>query len=451
MDAWSLWPSRPQPFADESFASWFIRLAHANGLPPKDLYRAAMPGAYLHSLDLDRLGSPQLFQMLEEKTGVDATRIQSLTLATWQGKLFETDEGLNKLLWLPPVGREVSKKSFGQQVCPRCLDEGPPYFRKFWRLSFVTACPRHGVLLVDRCRKCGSPIAPARGLDARGRLRCFRCEADFADGTAEPLWRDGDLAVQDALLRTAHDGWLELGGYGPVHSLAAFQILMLLFRLLATGRPALALRTWLAGRVDFPTAAPATIPRIKEVELLNPRCRQELVRLALYLIGGWPNRFVEAARAVGLSTRDLIRGPVPFAYWHAVTTHLADPIRAYGEEEAKAARACLERRGETPHYHALVRLTGTKITARRDIAVPAGSHVPYGQGRFWKLDGVSPEVREAVKQAARLEGENVASWVERALRAELGTKSAMISPYSAPNVVARPTSGVGDAGPSDTA
>lgn len=451
MDVWSLWPSRPKPFLDESFASWFIRLAHANGLPPKDLYRAAIPGAYLHSLDLDRLGSPQLFRTLEDKTGIDAAHIWELTLAPWHGKLFEADEGLNKLLWLPPVGREASKKSFGQQVCPRCLDEGPLYFRKFWRLSFVTACPQHGVLLVDRCRKCGSPIAPDRGLDARGRLRCFRCQADFADGGAEPIWRDGDLAVQHALVQAASEGWLELAAYGPVHSLAAFQILMLLFRLLATGRPSLGLRTWLAGRVDFPTAAPATIPRIKEVELLNPRCRQELIRLAWYLIGDWPKRFVEAAVGIGLSTRDLIRGPVPFAYWHPVTTHLADPIRSYGEEEAKAARAYLERRGETPHYHVLVRLTGTKITARRDIAVPAYSHVPYGRSRFWKLDGVSSEIREAVKRAARLEGENVASWVERALRAELHTKSAMISPHSPPNVVGRSISGVGDAGPSDTA
>lgn len=45
--------------------------------------------------------------------------------------------------------------------------------------------------------------------------------------------------------------------------------------------------------------------------------------------------------------------------------------------------------------------------------------LPYGTHRYWKLDGVSPETRAKVKKAAKLAGENVGSWVERALREKL--------------------------------
>jgi len=414
-----LWPGRPRPLQDETFSSWFARVAIANGLLPQELFRAALPGAHLHSRDLDRLACPQLIATMAENTGIELDRVHDLTLRTWLGRLIEEDTGLNKLLWLAPVGRDAARKSFGQQICPLCLDDETPYLRKTWRLGFVTICQIHSVSLVDRCGGCGMPVAPNTSWDERGRPRCRRCGQCFRRMPAEPLEWEQDLLIQNGLLDAAESGWMCLGVEGPIHSLAAFRLLMIVFRVLATGRYSLSLRGWLAERAPLPASPPANIPRVKEVEHLNPRCRRELLRQVHYLLEDWPARFIEACRGVGASSSDLLHGrPVPFVYWHAVTFNLSEPVRVLDLAEAEEAASVLRRQGLKSHYRELVSLTGTKLAPRRGVVEPQGRR-PYGEGRYWKLDGISPEIRVAVKQAAGREGENVAGWVERALRAAL--------------------------------
>ncbi len=46
-------------------------------------------------------------------------------------------------------------------VCPACL-AASPYLRQHWEHAYVTACPEHHILLVDRCDACGSHLSPER-------------------------------------------------------------------------------------------------------------------------------------------------------------------------------------------------------------------------------------------------------------------------------------------------
>lgn len=46
-------------------------------------------------------------------------------------------------------------------VCPVCLAESP-YLRHPWEHTYVTACPRHLVQLVDQCNACGHFLSPER-------------------------------------------------------------------------------------------------------------------------------------------------------------------------------------------------------------------------------------------------------------------------------------------------
>ncbi|WP_031360998.1 TniQ family protein [Caballeronia sordidicola] len=46
-------------------------------------------------------------------------------------------------------------------VCPACLAESP-YLRHHWEHAYVTACPHHRILLVDRCNACGQHLSPER-------------------------------------------------------------------------------------------------------------------------------------------------------------------------------------------------------------------------------------------------------------------------------------------------
>ena len=359
-------------------------------------------------------------ETMARHTGVMPGRLRQMTFSRWLGCLIEEDDVVHKLPWLAPVGREASKKSFGQQLCPLCTAEAVPYFRMSWRLGFVTACPRHGVMLIDRCPDCGVPISPISGWNWKtGRIQCWRCDHSFAEDKGELVDPD-DMAIQQALLDAAQAGWMELGDYGPVHSLAAFKILMLVFRLLASGRHALALRSyvashWVHGDINY-----ASIPRIREVEFLPPKCRQHLIRLTWALIQDWPHRFVEACRKAGPQSWDLIHGrEVPFAFWHAVTFHLADPHRSFDDSEIAAAKELLERQGQVPDYRSLTTLTGAKIRPRPGMCQPANGHLPYGTGRYWKIDGVSAQVKDAVKMAARRDGKGVGLWLEDVLRKQL--------------------------------
>src|SRR5205814_803631 len=83
------------------------------------------------------------------------------------------------------------RQNFGQQFCPLCLHEDKePYYRKRWRLAFMTCCEIHAVALLDRCPQCGSPVNFHRNelgdpnvSHAVSTTHCFKCALDLSDPT----------------------------------------------------------------------------------------------------------------------------------------------------------------------------------------------------------------------------------------------------------------------------
>ena len=412
------WPRHPALLPDETFSSWFARLAADNGMLPADLYRAIKPGAHARPRDLDRHVEPDLLAMLAVRTGVCEATLRQATFIRWSGLVFEEDDGRNKLHWLPVAGSAGGKRSFGQQFCPACLrEDGQPHFRLYWRLSFVTACARHRILLADRCPRCGEPIH-VLGSELGRPVRCWKCEADLAQALQHAEIDLCDLQYQRWLLEIAATGWAPFEGYGPVYSFTYFRILMLIFRLLATGSHADILRAWTADRLGI---SPPNVWRLKQVELLNTRSRHELLRLAAHLLEDWPRRFIEACEAVGITKTHLIKGErsYPFAFAHAVDWHLKDSVRIVRADEVRAAIAYLRARGRSPTFGALTDLFGVKPTTHRTLVEPATRQARYGHGRYWKLDGVSSDIRIAAREAAILSGESLGAWVENALRSAI--------------------------------
>ncbi len=415
-----VWPVCPRPEIGESFSSWFVRLSRANGILPKDLYRSVLPGANLNSRDLDRFACDTLIEALAIHTDLNSDRLVKMTIRPWAGIVFDHDDGLGKLPWLPPVGTELSKRSFGQQICTACLaDDKTPYYRVDWRLSFVTVCLRHRQLLVDRCPTCAKPFDILKARQDGLFVLCQRCGYDLRKTRAEGGY---SMGTQLTLLDLIKERWHTLPAYGPVISLAYFKMLLLVFRLLSSGRFAQPMRHWLIDHAGAPETT-SNIPRVKEVELLNPRCRNLLLEMAFALTEDWPSRFVDACNGIGLTSRHLLKDPAttPFAYWHAVTDHLSFPVRAIEPDELSEAKAMLRRKGVAPTYWNLVDLTGNKILAHRTLAEPAVGH-KYGAGRYWKLDGVSPHIRAAAKAEAHRHGESIGSWIEGVIARQLAPR-----------------------------
>ena len=419
-----LWPLRPALLPDETFSSWFARLATGHGLSPAELYRVAKVGAHPRPRDLDRYVEPDLQALLAERTGMPEEMLRDATFTRWNGRVFEEDDGRNKLYWLPLAGSENSKRSFGQQFCPACLrEDGIPYLRLAWRLGFVTACTRHRTQLADRCSGCGEPVQILRTMPDKA-IRCWKCGLDLARVPPGTAVDDSDLERQGRLLEIAVAGWTPLGAYGPVYSFVYFRILMLVFRLLATGRLSDPLRSWTARRIGI---APLNVPRIKQVELLNPRSRHDLLALAVHLLDDWPRRFIEACETVGITKTHLIKGDrfYPFAFTHAVDWHLKNSVRVVRPDEVHAGIAYLKAGNRPATFRALTDLFGVKPATHRGLAEAATHHARYGHGRYWKLDGVSSDIRLAVRAAAVRSGESLSAWVEVALRKALESSSSV--------------------------
>lgn len=52
-------------------------------------------------------------------------------------------------------------RSQSDAVCPACLAESL-YLRHHWEHTYVTSCPKHRILLVDRCNTCGTHLSAER-------------------------------------------------------------------------------------------------------------------------------------------------------------------------------------------------------------------------------------------------------------------------------------------------
>lgn len=156
-----LLPIHPQPQSEELLSSWLTRLAIENGhysfVFLKQLFNFDEP---IFSRDLDRLYSPNLLQLLSNVSGQRLRDISMLSLASYQGTVFDNLNLMGKTRWILPLKiYHRMRRGKGIVYCPLCLkDDVHKYFRKSWRLAFVTLCNRHRCLLLDKCIHCNSGI-----------------------------------------------------------------------------------------------------------------------------------------------------------------------------------------------------------------------------------------------------------------------------------------------------
>lgn len=160
-----------EPFDDESFIGYIMRLAEMNEIP--DLRWI-----------LKLAGMVELYDYRYKYNSdfkVDTSPLSILTGAS--------ESKLNNLLYLHEQGRRRHIVGnlivFGQpirhyfivrdkpKICPACLAE-ENYCRKVWELTAVTCCPVHQCLLIQNCPKCN------RSIDwKRPKINLCHCEYDF--------------------------------------------------------------------------------------------------------------------------------------------------------------------------------------------------------------------------------------------------------------------------------
>ncbi len=170
----------PQPQREELLSSWLTRVAFAHGMTLNQFFTLFIrhEGHALTRTDLDFQYRPEFYEVLVQKSKLDLTTIQSLSLRSEEGYLFTCNECL-----YPPkaIRKLVDKRThYGLLFCPECLAEDEhPYFRQKWRYHFYNACPKHKIYLTDRCGKCYERVRFSKMAVNEKIVFCSKCSRDL--------------------------------------------------------------------------------------------------------------------------------------------------------------------------------------------------------------------------------------------------------------------------------
>lgn len=375
-------PIHPQPYPDELLSHWFFRLAHKNNLKAQTLADYAF-GRYssFWARDQDKLASPRVIEGLADLTGKSPDDIRALTLASYEGRVYASHNSFGNNRWILPLGiYHRTWRRFGLQYCPQCLfEDSEPYFRRHWRLALSTICEKHGVLMHDRCHRCGAPVMYFRN-DLGHRTRhyfkssacCHACGANLARAPAyDPPGPDGQTLAIMRSLRIALDmGWWWAGKQTIHFGHMFFDVLHRLATLLAARKGQKLLKE-VERRIGMSAFGGRQLQAKISLEHRALVERHWLISMGLWLLQDWPTRFVDTCQAARMWQSWLIGGE-HFPYWfEAVLDERLDRSRYIpNSEEAGNVARYLARTGQALSMHSVGNLLGSSdIHVARAYAV----------------------------------------------------------------------------------
>lgn len=330
-----------------------VRFAHAHGLRVESMcttifgYRSP-----IWNRDIDRSMPGPMLELLSEASGVSIQRLEGCLLTSFAGIL---TEGVNVrgfsggVLPLGVYHRKRTRHSL--MFCPECLrTDDYPYFRKNWRVSFVTVCLQHRVELLDRCPECSAQIVPHR-VDMKWRYQtttrsllhvlCHSCGSDLRQSKGVAAASE-DLIAGAWVAAALEDGWVRLGD-NMVHALAFFAGLAALIR-----------------------GVNARRKEHRGFDLTPIKGRRLLLREACSLLEDWPDRFLNFASDKDWTTATLlnVNKPLPFWLHRVVKLHLDREHAPISQEEAIAILNQVAKTGRPQSFARAKQISGRMIEKR---------------------------------------------------------------------------------------
>lgn len=357
------WPYRPRPLPDELLSSYLCRLALGMDLKPISFLNTVFGSAKnLLAQDLDNFAPDRIIERLKLGVLRDPQEFTACTLRAYTGTLFTTHNPRGRNPWLLPttIDNNVRRRP-GLQFCPACLaSNATPYFRRRWRLAFVTSCTRHGTLLRDRCPHCGAPVHQH---DSALATHCSRCCSNLCEPT-QPVARHDHLSWQQALEAGLQRGWIRMGDE-YLRSHVVFAIVRQVAALLVNGRHAPALRQATARVWGGDPATFLKRTARQPFEYLDVAERHRLFDMVELLLRGWPHRFVHACLEAGMHRSHAIKDmpAPPFAYEEIMRAYLDATPYYSSEPEVAAAAAWLRRTKGKASYRDLRSICGESRAA----------------------------------------------------------------------------------------
>lgn len=319
-----LWPIHLRPEPGELLSSWLVRFAHAHGLRVESmcslLFGRSSP---IWNRDIDRSISDEMLTQLSLASGHDLTLFRRCKLQSFEGIVSERVNSRGTSAGILPLGVYHRKRTRASLMyCPQCLRTDPySFYRKAWRISWVTTCGVHGLKLLDRCPQCNAPIAPHR-VDMKWRMQtsvgsvlhccCHQCGADLRWAQA-PVATAEELSAESWVEHALQFGWVAMGD-SVVYASAFF-----------AGITALVLA--IHGRIQW-----------QGLDMSPLQQRRDLISGACSLLPEWPTRFLQRCAEKHWTAVDLAPSRKQLPYWlHKVVKQTIDIRRAtICNEEAKA-------------------------------------------------------------------------------------------------------------------
>ena len=354
----------PQPFEDESLSSWFCRMAVKNLCTPiafLNLYLGDYKPVFQGDLDW---GREDFIRALSEKTGIEEEKVYSLSLRSYEGFLFEKQKKYNS--YKPFINqtnfRGGRNRGFAVRFCPYCLRE-QEYFRKKWRLTFSTACTKHGVFLLDRCPECGEPLTIQKWKDDRENFHCWKCGFEFKRAEAEKIPEESKGI--DAIKRfyeILDKGYFKFEGR-VYYSIAYFKVLEHFAKIVYNWRK----RDWNLLKIEteilnirLPENAKGTI------YLKIPLKEQYLLFSVLHDILSSKCNLERFIQQNELKSSKLIRDFEDYPFWYKeFVDKFNDSYYSPTLDEVKSALNILKVRGRKTNWENLRRIMGRCLEARK--------------------------------------------------------------------------------------
>lgn len=189
----ALWPLHLKPKPQELLSSWIIRFSHAHCYKAETIctilfgYRSP-----IWNRDIDKLAPEYVLNKMMEVTGASEEQAYSTVLSSYQNYLTTSFNSQGNTKWIIPLGvyhRTRSRPSL--MYCPECLKgDVSPYYRKLWRVAWVTVCTKHKIRLLNTCSSCSAFVIPHRA-DIRIKnsipnemtlIHCFNCGKSLGEG-----------------------------------------------------------------------------------------------------------------------------------------------------------------------------------------------------------------------------------------------------------------------------
>lgn len=300
------------------------------GIKPSNLSTLIFEDTDAWKSDIDVYLNPKRIEILSKNTGVSEDTITDLTFYKSCDYFYNQTGKTPQVKWVMPLGVRTRKKSFGLQYCPCCLieDGKRPYFRKKWRLGFMTCCTDHSVQLHDRCPNCHDPIDIKRPQKREDKIlyhpeditHCSCCGFDLRKTeytiTSKEEYEINRINFIQSTLGYGRVGCLEFN-YSNLYFEGIRRLLSFIACSPKGEKLFINLRKQLKIQQPYHREL---IGRNIEPERLNINLRRTGLLMIYYLLQDWPKSFVDICKQINITTH-LIKSPyLDFPFW------ITDPL-----------------------------------------------------------------------------------------------------------------------------